>query len=54
MIRLLLILTIGLSGCCTTYYRYDGKEYYRVDECPDGTKTVKCTSKQRLPNSECY
>ena len=30
-----LILALLLTACtpCQTYYRFDGRSYYRVDEC---------------------
>ena len=49
------LLAYALTGCtpCQTFYRYDGRSYYRVDECPGKAPRVVCDSPERLPNSQC-
>ena len=39
-----LILALLLTACtpCQTYYRFDGRSYYRVDECPGKAPRVVC------------
>lgn len=45
----LLLFDMLVVGCCRSYYRYDGKRYYKAVECPWG-KSVECDSATRLPD----
>ena len=50
-----LILALLLTACtpCQTYYRFDGRSYYRVDECPGKAPRVVCDSPTKLPSETC-
>jgi hypothetical protein len=44
-----ILLDLVVVGCCSTFYRYDGKRYYKKVECPWGGH-VECDSATRLPD----